>query len=555
MPGGSLSDWLHPLAAPAQRAVAAQALAERLGVERIVLYVKDPALDVMLPAPGMPKTLAGGARWRDYLRRCLRERRPEALVDLPAGTERWARAVARDGAAVILLGGEPDAALLDELEREFPLLSALLCAQQALQLERAEAADAREAAARAHTLAQALDTARAASAELNLQLRREHERKDEFLAMLAHELRNPLSPLVHSLAILKHKVGADESLARQLTVMSRQLQQLTRLVDDLLDVSRVSRGLIELRRERVALQAVIEDALESTRPLIEARRHVVVRSGTGADLYVNADRVRLTQVFANLFGNAAKYTEPGGRLSISVVPDEHRVSVVVQDTGMGIPQNMLVRIFDMFTQVPASLDRAQGGLGIGLTLVRRLVELHGGRVSAYSRGVGEGSTFTVSLPVVAMPPPGTEPVDAPAAASVPHAASAGPVPGQRKPRVLVVDDNRDAAESLGEVLGYLGAEVRLAHDGREALEAAGLFSPDLILLDIGLPGMNGYDAARQLRAAPEVHARLVALTGYGTQQDRQRALDAGFDDHLVKPLSPEATQQLLDQLTAMHPVS
>jgi CheY-like chemotaxis protein len=279
-----------------------------------------------------------------------------------------------------------------------------------------------------------------------------------------------------------------------------------------------------------------------------------VRSGSGGSAYVNADRVRLTQVFANLLGNAAKYMDMGGRLSINVIPDEHRVSVVIQDTGIGIPQNMLARIFDMFTQVPASLDRAQGGLGIGLTLVRRLVELHGGRVSAYSRGVGEGSTFTVSLPVVAAPPFSKQPQAAPtpAPALVPAAATAEPMVKDRKPRVLVVDDNKDGAETLAEILGFMGAEVRVAHDGREAVPAARAFAPDLILLDIGLPGIDGYEAARQLRAEPGLHARLIALTGYGTAQDRQRALDAGFDDHLIKPLSPEATQQVLDQLTAMH---
>jgi signal transduction histidine kinase/ActR/RegA family two-component response regulator len=544
-----LRELVQALAAPARREDAAVALAAATGVQRVVLYVKDPALEVMLPAPGMPKTIAGGARWRALLARCLAETRPTALVDLPAGSELDAHAICADGAALILLGGAPQPAALEQLALEFPLLAALLVAQQALHIERAEAAEARLAATRSHALALALDTARAASAELNLQLQREHERKDEFLAMLAHELRNPLSPLVNSIAILQRRVGGeDELLTRQLAVMSRQLQQLTHLVDDLLDVSRVSRGLIELRRERLVLDEVLNDAIEAARPAIEHRGHLLQRSMPAAPVLVYGDRVRLTQVFANLLGNAAKYTDPGGRLALSVIPDQHRVSVVVQDSGIGIPQDMLGRVFDMFTQVPSSLARSQGGLGIGLTLVRRLVELHGGRVSAYSRGAGAGSTFTVSLPQLVerqMPGPAPQP---PREQPPPERAAAAGAP----PLVLVVDDNCDAADTLAEVMNCMGADARVARDGSEALRLVPQLAPDLVLLDIGLPGLDGYETARQLRLQPGFHARLVALTGYGSALDRQRALAAGFDEHLVKPLSPEAAQRLLDALPAMQ---
>lgn len=544
---GRLRDLLHPLGAPDRRVAASAALAQALGADRVLLYVKDPALDVMLPAPGMPKTLAGGPLWRAFLRGCLTQARPVGAVDFPAGEVARAQAVAMDGAALILLGEPQPDAVLDEVEAEFPLLAQLLNAQQALQTERAEAAEAREAAARAGTLAAALDTARAASAELNLQLRHEHQRKDEFLAMLAHELRNPLSPLVNSIEILRRgSRREDRFLVEKLDVMSRQLQQLRRLVDDLLDVSRVSRGLIELRRERMLLGDVLADAVEAVRPLLDARSHVLQRTPV-PPTYVNCDRVRLTQVFSNLLANAAKYTDPGGRLSLSVVSDQHRVSVVIQDTGIGIPQEMLTRIFDMFMQVPESLTRSQGGLGIGLTLVRRLVELHGGRVSAYSRGPGEGSTFTVSLPQVQAParlPAALAPAPAPA----PPPAAASPVD---RLRVLVVDDNRDAADTLAEVLGFMGAQVHVGRNGADALELAAAIDPHLVLLDIGLPGMDGYEVARRLRQLPGLRAQLVALTGYGSPQDRQRALDAGFHDHRVKPLAPEAAQELLHQL-AMH---
>jgi signal transduction histidine kinase/ActR/RegA family two-component response regulator len=541
-----LRDLLQALAASGRRAEAAQTLAAAIGVARVLLYVKDPMLDVMLPAPGMPKTLDGGAQWSAFLRRCLREPAPAGTVDLPPGTEIAAHALVIDGAALILLGAQAPVELLNQLRAEFPLLAALLNAQQALSFERAEAAEAREAASRAQTLAQALDNARSASAELNLQLRHEHERKDEFLAMLAHELRNPLSPLANSIEILRRRAGqGDNGLGHQLDVMGRQLNQLTRLVDDLLDVSRVSRGLIELRRERVAVDEILRDAAEAVRPQIEARGHVLQR-GPDSGIYVNGDRMRLTQVFANLLANAAKYTDAGGRLSISVVSDQHRVSVVIQDNGIGMPQNMLNRVFDMFMQVPMALARSQGGLGIGLTLVRRLAELHGGRVSAYSRGEGQGSTFTVSLPQVPAPVPVPRP--APAAATPPSATTGGP-------RVLVVDDNRDGAETLAAVLEVMGAQAIVAHDGGTALRLAREFDPQLIVLDIGLPGMDGYETARRLRQLPGLRPYLVALTGYGSQQDRQRALDAGFDEHLVKPLSSEATDRLLHQLAAMQHAS
>jgi signal transduction histidine kinase/ActR/RegA family two-component response regulator len=534
---------LQSLAFPEQRAEGARALAGRLGADAVLLYVKDPQLAAMLPAPGMPKTLQGGPRWRAFLRRCLLEERAEGTVEASAG-EVSAQAITRHGAAFIVLGGPPDPAALAEVERDFTLLAAVLVAQQALHIERAEAAEAREAAAQAHDLTRALDRARAASAELNMQLRQEHDRKDEFLAMLSHELRNPLAPLVNSIELLRRGNDAGtEATGRQLQVMARQLQQLTRLVDDLLDVSRVSRGLIELRRERVRLEDILDDAVEAARPLLEERRHALQRS-PAAGFVVSGDRVRLTQVFANLLANAAKYTDPGGRIAVSVVVDQHRVSVVVQDNGVGIPQEMLSRVFDMFTQVHSSQARSQGGLGIGLTLVRRLVELHGGRVSAYSRGVGQGSTFTVSLPQVAMtapPPPQSAP---PATAPV--------ADGRVRPCVLVVDDNLDGAETMAALIDMMGGASRVAHDGGEALRLVPEIEPQLVLLDIGLPGMDGYETARRLRELPGRPFRLVALTGYGSTQDRERALAAGFDQHLVKPLSPDAMQDLLRQVAAMH---
>jgi signal transduction histidine kinase len=529
-------DAVHPLvialAGADRRHAAATELAAALGCDSLALLVRDPALGVLLPAPGMPKTFAGGPQWRAFLATCAAQGRHQAQVDMPAGSVRAATALTHGDVVAVLLGGVPLEEGLQVLQAELPMLGALLRTEQALKIGMAEAADAKDAASRAHTLARALDASRAASAELNQQLRREHARKDEFLAMLAHELRNPLSPLVNSIEILR-RVDLSAPLAqRQVDVMSRQLGQLTRLVDDLLDVSRVSRGLIELRREPLPLAEVLEAALEAVRPALEARGHRLQIMGADASLHVNGDRVRLTQVFANLLQNAVKYTDPGGTVAVSVTPDGGRVSVMVRDTGVGIPPEMLSRVFELFTQVPVALDRAQGGLGVGLTLVKTLVELHGGHVTAHSVGLGQGSTFTVSLPLVATPRKNQGPAQRGAAPMV-------------RARVLVVDDNRDSAESLAEVLRMMGADATVAQNGHEALAMAERDPPALVLLDIGLPGMDGYETARRLRSQAKPPLRLVALTGYGSPQDRERSMAAGFDAHLVKPVAPDVIEQVL----------
>ena len=544
MTESAASALLQACADPRQRSAAAEALARALAARRVFLYVRDPELDAMLPAPGLPKTVAAGAGWREFLRRCLFESRPVARVTFAEFGEVTAQACCHGGACIVVVGDEVPASALDDLAPAFPLLAALLRAEHALATERAEADLARESAARASDLARALDTARSAAGELNLQLRREHERKDEFLAILAHELRNPLSPLLASVEILRRTTaGDDPRCLRQLDVMTRQLHQLTRLVDDLLDVSRVSRGMVDLRREPVQLQDVLEDALEVARPLIGTRGHVLQMPQQWPAVMLNGDRVRLGQVFANLLTNAAKYTEPGGRITVSVVDDESRISVVIRDTGMGIPQDMLKRVFDLFAQAPMAGVRANGGLGIGLTLVRRLVELHGGQVSAYSRGEGEGSTFTVSLPRVRRR---TRTAVKPASI-----ATASPAPSARAAqgvRVLVVDDNVDAAQTLAALLECHGAQARIAHDGRDAIEAARALDPHLVLLDIALPVMDGYETLRRLRQLDGFRAHVVALTGFGSEADRQRSSDAGFDAHLVKPLAPEEVESLLARM-------
>jgi PAS domain S-box-containing protein len=367
-------------------------------------------------------------------------------------------------------------------------------------------------------------------------LREADRKKDEFLAILAHELRNPLAPLRTGLELVRRGAGQAE---RAWQMMERQVNQLVRLVDDLLDVSRITQGRLELRRGPVQLAAVLEGAVETARPLIDRARHDLTVALPDRSVTLDGDAARLSQVFANLLTNSAKYTPPGGRIRVSAARDPGGVSVTVSDNGVGIPPSMLPRVFEMFTQVDRTLEKTTGGLGIGLSLVKGLVEMHGGTVVAHSDGEGTGSTFTVHLPV--LPPSGDH-------ATGHNGKAAGARPPAR--RVLVVDDNVDAAESLAQLLQILGHDTRTAHEGEAGVEAAECFRPHLILLDIGMPRLNGYDAARRIRARPWGRSVvLVALTGWGQDDDRRRTAEAGFDHHLVKPVDPEVVVGLLAGLT------
>ncbi len=360
------------------------------------------------------------------------------------------------------------------------------------------------------------------------------QRKDEFLAMLAHELRNPLAPLSTALHLVRIDPTQRE---RFLDMADRQVKQLVHLVDDLLDVSRITHGKIALRKERVALADVVARAVETARPAIEGRGQKLTVSLPAAPVHLDADPSRLAQVVGNLLGNASKYTQPGGSIWITAERLDEELVLRVRDTGVGLAPDLLPQVFDLFVQGDRSLDRARGGLGIGLTVVRRLVELHGGRVEARSAGLGHGSEFVIRLPVPQTP-------FATAATEPPPAASPG-VPA-RALRILVVDDNTDSAQGLASVLTLWGHEVRVAFDGLAALELAEAQVPDVILSDIGLPGMDGYALARRLREHPGFGgAVLIALSGYGRDDDRRRALDAGFDHHLVKPPDLAALGELL----------
>jgi signal transduction histidine kinase len=360
-----------------------------------------------------------------------------------------------------------------------------------------------------------------------------NQRKDEFLATLAHELRNPLAPIRNSVSLLRLSNGAVPS-PELWEMMDRQVSHMVRLVDDLMEVSRITRGKIDLRKARVDLAAVINAALETSRPLIEAARHQLTVELPGEPLPLEADAVRLAQVFANLLNNAAKYTDAGGRIAIAARRSDGQAVVSIVDNGLGMSPEALASVFDMFVQVRLPEPRHQGGLGIGLTIARRLVEMHGGTVSAHSDGPGKGSRLVVRLPLAR-------------AASAENAARAtAPLAPVQLPRVLVVDDNVDAAESLGALLTMLGAEVRVVHDGEAALASLGSYRPAVIFLDIGMPAMDGYEVARRLRGREETReAKLIALTGWGQERDRQNSRAAGFDHHLIKPADLGALQAVL----------
>jgi PAS domain S-box-containing protein len=372
--------------------------------------------------------------------------------------------------------------------------------------------------------------------EAEMQLRDADRRKDEFLATLAHELRNPLAPIRNAVEILGRAAGNPELIERARSIMARQLEQMVRLIDDLLDMSRISQGKVPLRKERMDVAAAVHSAVEAVRPFIETQAEELTVTLPSEAIAVNADPMRLAQVIANVLHNAAKYTEPGGHIWLSVTRDGGEVVISVRDTGIGIAAEHLPRIFEIFSQVAPALERSHGGLGIGLSLVRGLVRLHGGTAEAHSRGVGMGSEFVVRLPVAdaLVPPPPEEPGQRDTRAAA------------RKCRILAVDDNRDATDSLALMLRVMGHEVRTAYDGHEAVQAAATFQPDVIFLDIGLPRMNGYEAARHIREQRGGEGMtLIALTGWGQDEDKRRAFEAGFHHHMTKPVDAAGLEKLL----------
>jgi PAS domain S-box-containing protein len=390
---------------------------------------------------------------------------------------------------------------------------------------------------RAEAALQARQGAQEQLRQANEQLSQAHRRKDEFLATLAHELRNPLAPIRNVVEVMRMKQAVNPDSAWALEVLDRQTSQLTHLVDDLMDVARITQGRLQLRRKPCDLVAIARAAVDDIAAMAQAASHRLELRLPQQPIMVDADDTRLTQVVANLLTNAIKYTPNGGLITLTVEPRDGQGVVAVRDTGIGIPPSALASIFDMFSQLTPALERSQGGLGIGLALVRGLVDLHGGTITASSDGAGKGSTFTVALPLL-QDLPQAEPTAA-------GSRCAGPC------RVLVVDDNVDAAETLSMALELLGHEVRTAHTGAEGLQLAALFQPALVLLDIGLPDINGYEIARRIRHQPwGAGMLLVAATGWGQETDRARAMGAGFDAHLIKPIDFDRLHALLATLQA-----
>lgn len=372
------------------------------------------------------------------------------------------------------------------------------------------------------------------------ELRELHRRKDAFLAILAHELRNPMAPLRSGLEVLRlaaERQGAAVNPADVRKMMERQVEHLVRLIDDLLEVSRINTGKIELRRTRIDFGEIIRNAVETSQPNIRAANHELSVTTPEFPILVEVDLARMTQVLMNLLNNAAKFTPPGGRITITASLEKDGVRVSVRDTGIGVAPEMLPRIFEMFMQAPNLLDRGHGGLGVGLGLARALTELHGGRIEAFSEGPGAGSEFVLTLPEsVLVRPDRTGPAEGTDSRSL----------GERGRRILIVDDNVDAAQSLAMLLAASGHQCQPVHDGTTALSVAPQFKPDVFLLDIGMPGMNGYELARRLRALPQFRGSLlIAVTGWGKDEDRRQSSEAGFDHHLTKPVSTSEIQQLL----------
>ena len=378
--------------------------------------------------------------------------------------------------------------------------------------------------------------------DVEAQLQESNRRKDEFLAMLSHELRNPLAPIRTALEVVRRLTPDEPKLAWATDIMGRQVSHLTRLVEDLLDVARINQGKIALQTESLDLRDVLAHGVETVKPFLESRRHHLTKLLPDAPVWMRGDFARLSQVVANLLNNASKYTEEGGAIELSLaVSPEGQAVIGVCDNGIGIDRDLLPNVFELFEQGKRTLDRSQGGLGVGLTLVRRLVELHAGTVEATSDGPGKGSQFRIRLPCVSEAVGSSE-----AAANEPAVAAVGC-------RILVVDDNHDAAEAAAVFLAMAGHEVKAVGDGAEALASAPVFAPDVVVLDIGLPVMDGYEVAQRLRKVTETHhSLLIALTGYGQRGDRERAREAGFDHHLTKPADPDELLAIIEAWRAAH---
>jgi signal transduction histidine kinase/ActR/RegA family two-component response regulator len=536
---------------PGARLEATNKLARYAGVAQVLVFGRDAEVGMFLPAPGLPQTLRAGRRWQEFLRRCADAGSAESSIPLAeAGTDSpvWGQCDSGGNAIIVFVGAEPAAPARAAITALLPLLGAKLAGELAELAAAGLVAAARESHRRANDLNAALDASRrelqsayqrvenelVSRREAEAKLRDADRRKDEFLAMLAHELRNPLAPIRMAAQILRLGRATPAHLQKTCDVIDRQIGHMSCLLDDLLDVSRVTRGLVVLAYELHDMGAIVRDAVEQARPLVEARRHHLSLALSNQAAPVLGDGTRLVQIVTNLLNNATKYTPEGGVIELELTQDAGMVQVVVRDNGIGIDSALLPHVFDLFVQGERSPDRAQGGLGVGLALVRSLVEAHGGSIGAFSEGPGVGSEFTVRLPrahaiapISALPQPG-------------DTTESGALD------ILIVDDNADAADTLSMYLSTVGHHLRVAYEGHSALALAAEAAPDVLLLDIGLPDVDGYELARRVRALPQAaHATLIALTGYGQDSDRERSIAAGFNHHLTKPVDIAALLRLL----------
>ena len=536
---------------PDERLTATVKLARYANVAQVLLFSKDAGVGIFLPAPGLPQTLRCGRRWQEFLRQCADAGSAQSCLpsaendsDQPV----WGQCDSSGSAIVVFFGVQPAAPVRTAIAALLPLLSVKLAGERSELAADGLAAAARDSNRRASQLNNALDASRRELqaayllAESELVSRREAEaklrdadrRKDEFLAMLAHELRNPLAPIGMAAQILRLGTVTPARLKQTCEIIDRQIGHMTSLLDDLLDVSRVTGGLVALAEELHEIGGIVRDAVEQARPLIDMRCQRLSLTMSAPAAQVLGDVTRLVQILTNLLNNASKYTPQGGVIELELTQDATTVQIVVRDNGIGIDAALLPHVFDLFVQGERSPDRAQGGLGLGLALVRALVERHQGSVSAASAGPGAGSEFTIRLPRAQGLVPVLAPYEASAAAC------------ERGMDILIVDDNADAADTLLLFLSTVGHRLRVAYDGSSALELAAQVPPDILLLDIGLPDFDGYELARRVRALPQTaHATLIALTGYGQPADRERSVEAGFNHHLTKPVDPAALLRLL----------
>ncbi len=538
------------VADPATRAAGAAALAAHAGATALLVLVEDAAVDALVPAPGFPQTLPGGRAWREFLDLTRRPGIHRGTVGYPVADHPVA-AVASAGAGIvaIFLGNDCDSHAVERISALLPLLAAVMRAEQAMSAAAGELLVAQHTARQADALARALDAARTEVEGALQKLERQAQSleeararaeeatraKDEFLAMLGHELRNPLSPIMTALQLMRLK---GES-SRELNIIERQMTNLKSLVDDLLDISRITGGKIELRKERLELADAAARAIEVSSPMLERKRQTLELAIPPNGLPLDADPSRLVQILSNLLTNAAKYSNAGTRIDFIAERAGPSVRIRVRDQGIGLEPEMCERIFDRFVQQRQSADRSEGGLGLGLAIVRSLVTMHGGTVRAQSAGIGKGSEFIVELPAA----PAGEPYTPPPVSALAETLS---VRASNAERVLVVDDNDDAGMMLSEALDSLGYSVRTASDGPQALRVAAAFRPQIALLDIGLPVMDGYELAQRLRQLSGGEPLcLIAVTGYGQPADKLRTEAGGFNAHLVKPVALEQLSRVL----------